>query len=198
MQSFMLSCLTRSMFLGALAGATLVGFCGVGGEARAAHQESAAQPKNASIALQSKDWVSQSLESLIKRYKCESASRYLRSSNSPTRYMMAFAFNECLDQIADRFTATEDFQAAQALLAELKNETQILKASIGPKCRAATLECQQFSTSPRTHGEVVMFTTKDRVDFLNTRAATLESQQFSTTTKFQGQAVITIQGGGFR
>lgn len=191
MQSFMLSSLTRPMVLGALAGATLVGFCGGGGAAVAS------PPKNASTAMQSKDWVSQSLKSLIKRYKCESASQYLRSSDAPTRYMMAFALNECLDQIGD-YTAIENSQVAQALLTELKKETQILRASVSQDCRTATLESQQFSTSTRTHGEVVMVTTKDRVDALNARAATLELQQFSPTTKFQGQAVVTFQGGGFR
>jgi hypothetical protein len=194
MQSFMLSGLTRSLFLGALAGATLVGFCG---EAIASPQESAAQPKNASIAVQSEDWVSQSLESLIKRHKCESASQYLRSSDSPTRYMMAVALNKCLDQIGDR-TAIENSPDAQALLTELKKETQMLRASVSQDCRTASLESQQFSTSSRMHGEVVMATAKDRVDALNTRAATLELRQFSPTTKFQGQAIITIQGGGFR
>jgi porin len=194
MQSFMLSGLTRSLFLGALAGATFVGFCGVGSEAIAAHQESAAQPKNASIAVQPKDWVSQSLKSLIKRYKCESASKYLRSSDSPARYMMAFALNECLDQIGDH-TAIENSQVAQALLTELKKETQFLRASVSQDCRTATLESQQFSTGNKI-GELAA--TKDRVDFLNTQAATLELQQFSPTTKFQGQAIVTIQGGGFR
>jgi hypothetical protein len=188
MQSFILSFLARSAFLGVLAGTTLVGFSSVGGMAIAA------QPQNSSNALQSKDWVSQSLKSLIKHYKCESASKYLRSSDSPTRYMMAFALNECLDQMG--FTAIQDSQAAQALLTELKKETQTLRASVSQDCRTPTL--QKSSTNTRLEELIGKSKTIDRVESLDTRAATLEFQQFSTTTKFQGQAVVTFQGGGFR
>ncbi len=188
MQSFIRSCLTRSALLGVLVGTTVVGFCGAGGDVIAA------QPQNASTAVQSKDWVSQSLKSLLKRYKCESASKYLRSRNSPTRYMMAYALNECLDQM--EFTAIQNSQAAQALLTELKKEHQILKASVSQDCR--TLESQQHSTNTRLEELIGKSRTIDRVESLDTRAATLELQQFSPTTKFQGQAVVTFQGGGFR
>ncbi len=187
MKSFILSCLTRSAFLVVLAGTTFVVFSGVGAAI-------AAQPQNASTAAQSKDWVFQSLKSLLKRYKCESASKYLQSRNSPTRYMMAYALNECLDQMP--FTAIQNSQAAQSLLTELKKEHQILKASVSQDCRTPTL--QKSSTNTRLEELIGKSRTIDRVESLDTRAATLELQQFSPTTKFQGQAVVTFQGGGFR
>jgi hypothetical protein len=190
MQSFLRSCLTRSALLGVLVGTTVVGFCGVGGAI-------ATQPQNASNVVQPKDWVLQSLKSLIKRYQCKSASKYLQSSDSPTRYMMAYALNECLDQMP--FTAIQNSQAAQALLTELKKEHQILKESVSQDCRTPTVNRSNFLTGTKTRELAIgKSRTVDRIESLDTRAATIELQQLSPTTKFQGQAVVTFQGGGFR
>jgi hypothetical protein len=169
MQSFIRSCLTRSALLGVLVGTTLVGFCGLEGEAIAAHQESAAQPKNtnSSIAIQPTHWSFQAIQSLSERYHCAPNTSDILSSEGAaiSRYEIAVVLNTCLNRIGDRFANQKDLETAQALQNEFKPELTALK---------------------------------DRVDFLEKRAETLEPQQFSTTTKIQGQAIVTFQGGGFR
>lgn len=175
MQSFILSCLTRSMFLGALAGATLFGFCGVGGEAIASSfkavtpQEFAAQPKNtdALATINSDHWTFKSLKTLAQRYGCviSASGMYFQPSNTPSRYEMAAAVNECLDQIADRFYTADDQVAAQTLFKEFKKEVEILRG---------------------------------RRERLENRTATLESQQVSPTTKLFVSPVIYSQFPGLQ
>jgi Carbohydrate-selective porin, OprB family len=133
MQFFILACLNRSALLGMLAGTTLVGFCGVGGSAIAAHQESAVQPQKdatSSVAIPLNHWAFQSLKALVKRYGCEVSlsSLHFQSAHVPTRDEMATALNECLDQIANHFETMEDRSAAQALQKEFKQESETLRA----------------------------------------------------------------------
>ncbi len=155
MRSFIRSCRNRSAFLGVLVGTTVVGFCCAGGDVIAA------PPQNASTALQSEDWISHSVKSLIERYGCVAVSPSglpFQTIPAPTRYEMAAVLDGCLDQIADRFETNEDRLSAQALQKEFKRETEIFWANTGSfKGRPATLEAQQFSTINHPVGEVAYF-----------------------------------------
>lgn len=169
MQSFILSFLARSAFLGVLAGSVFVGFCGGGGAAIAAHQEFAAQPKNANAleTINSNHWTFKSLKMLAERYGCviNASGMYFQPSDTPSRYEMAAAVNACLDQIADRFETKEDWVAAQTLFKEFKKEVEILR---------------------------------ERRQRLDDRTATLESQQVSPTTKVIVEPVIYAQFPGLQ
>jgi Carbohydrate-selective porin, OprB family len=182
MQSFVLPCLVRSAFLGALVGVIWTGFYGAGGAAIAAQPQST----HALATIKSNHWAFQSLKSLAERYGCviNSSGLYFQPSATPSRYEMAAAVNECLDQIADHFTTPKDYVTAQALVKEFKPEMDVLRSRVTQDCRAATLESQQFSTSPITHGEVVLFGTESNSELaLKTRAVTPDVQQCSLTTK---------------
>jgi hypothetical protein len=170
MKSFILSCLTRSVFLGALAGATLVGFYDEERIAIASPQESAAQPQNTDDALatiNSDHWTFKSLKTLAERYGCviSASGMYFPPSSTPSRYEMAAAVNECLDQIADRFYTADDQVAAQTLFKEFKKEVEILR---------------------------------ERRERLENRTATLESRQVSPTTKLFVSPVIYSQFPGLQ
>lgn len=181
MQSFVLTCLARSAFFGALVGVVWTGFYGAGGAAIAAPPQST----NALATIKSNHWAFQSLKSLVERYGCviNSSGLYFQPSATPSRYEMAAAVNECLDQIAVHLTTPKDYVTAQALVKEFKPEMDVLRSRVSQDCRAATLESQQFSTSPTTHGEVVMGTESSSKLTLKTRAATPDAQQCSLTTK---------------
>ena len=156
MQSFMLSSLTRSMFLGALAGATLVGFCGVGGGAIAA------QPKsdNGLETINSSHWTFKSLKTLAERYGCvvNPSGVYFQPTDILSRYEMAAAVNWCLDQIADRFETKADWVAAQTLFKEFKKEVAVLRERREHlEERTATLESQQISPTTKVIVDPVIY-----------------------------------------
>jgi Carbohydrate-selective porin, OprB family len=182
MQSFALACLARSAFLGALVGVIWTGFYGAGCAAIAAQPQST----HTLATIKSNHWAFQSLKSLVERYGCviNSSGLYFQPSATPSRYEMAAAVNECLDQIADHFTTPKDYVIAQALVKEFKPEMDVLRSRVPQDCRAATLESQQFSTSPIPQGEVVLFGTESSSELaLKTRAVTPDIQHCSLTTK---------------
>jgi hypothetical protein len=147
MQSFIRSSLARSAFLGALVGFTLAGFYGAEGTAIAA------QPQNANglTTIKFNHWTFQSLKSLVERYGCviNSSGLYFQPSATPSRYEMAAAVNECLDQISDHFKTPEDRVAALTLFKEFKSEMETLRSRVPLDCRAATLESQQCSLTTK-------------------------------------------------
>jgi hypothetical protein len=109
--------------------------------------------------VQPTDWAYQALQSLVERYGCIAGypNGTFRGNRAATRYEMAAALNACLDQISDRFATKEDLEAVKALQEEFKAELATLKGRVDSlEARAATLEAQQFSTTTKLQGEVVM------------------------------------------
>jgi hypothetical protein len=109
--------------------------------------------------VQPTDWAYQALQSLVERYGCIAGypNGTFRGNRAATRYEMAAALNACLDQISDRFATKEDLEAVKALQEEFKAELATLKGRVDSlEARTATLEAQQFSTTTKLQGEVVM------------------------------------------
>jgi chaperonin cofactor prefoldin len=146
---FIRSCLTRSALLGVLVGTTFVGLCGGGGDAIASQP----QIPDPSATVKSDHWTFQSLKSLVERYGCvvnPSGIYFREPSTTPSRYEMAAMVNECLDQIADRFTTPEDRVAALVLFKEFKPEHDVLRARADQlERRTTTLEAQQFPSTTK-------------------------------------------------
>jgi hypothetical protein len=151
MQSFVLSCLARSAFLGVLVGVIWTGFYGAGGAAIAARPQST----HALTTIKSNHWAFQSLKSLAERYSCviNSSGLYFQPSATPSRYEMAAAVNECLDQIADHFTTPKDYVTAQALVKEFKPEMDVLRSRVPQDCRAIAQDVQQCSLTTKVFVE---------------------------------------------
>ncbi len=109
--------------------------------------------------VQPTDWAFQALQSLVERYGCIAGypNGTFRGNRAATRYELAAALNACLDQISDRFATKEDLETVKALQEEFKTELATLKGRVdGIEARTATLEAQQFSTTTKLQGEVVM------------------------------------------
>jgi Carbohydrate-selective porin, OprB family/S-layer homology domain len=109
--------------------------------------------------VQPTDWAFQALQSLVERYGCIAGypDSTFRGNRAATRYELAAALNACLDQISDRFATKEDLATVKALQEEFKAELATLKGRVdGLEARTKTLEAQQFSTTTKLQGEVVM------------------------------------------
>ncbi|GAP98014.1 iron uptake porin [Leptolyngbya sp. NIES-2104] len=116
--------------------------------------------------VQSTDWAFQALRSLIDRYGCLSGSpnQTFRGNRALTRYEFAAGLNSCLNRINELVTAStsnivsqEDLATLQRLQAEYSKELTVLRGRVDQlEARTATLEKQQFSTTTKLTGQVVL------------------------------------------
>jgi hypothetical protein len=163
--------------------------------------------------VQPTDWAFQALQSLVERYGCIAGypDGTFRGNRAATRYEMAAALNACLDQISDRFATKEDLATVKALQEEFKTELATLKGRVdGLEARTKTLEAQQFSTTTKLQGEVVMavqygdtFGTRTGVGAtnfgsavgpnVNSRATALARVRLNFNTSFTGSDLLQTQ-----
>ncbi len=111
-------------------------------------------------------WAFQALKSLVERYGCIEGypnKKYL--GNRPlSRYEFAAGLNACLDKIGEQIAAAvaplatkEDLAALQRLQEEFKNELAVLRGRVDSlEARTKELEANQFSTTTKLDGSVVM------------------------------------------
>lgn len=116
--------------------------------------------------VQPTDWAFQALQSLVERYGCIAGypDGTYRGNRALTRYEFAAGVNACLDRVNELITtATSDLVTREDLstltrlqeefaaeLATLRGRVEALEAS------AAELEANQFSTTTKLAGEVVV------------------------------------------
>jgi Carbohydrate-selective porin, OprB family/S-layer homology domain len=155
--------------------------------------------------VQPTDWAFQALQSLVERYGCIAGypDGTFRGNRAATRYELAAALNACLDQISDRFATKEDLATVKALQEEFKTELATLKGRVdGLEARTKTLEAQQFSTTTKLQGEVVMavqygdsVNTRDSIANINTdsRASTMARVRLNFNTSFTGNDLLQTQ-----
>jgi hypothetical protein len=156
--------------------------------------------------VQPTDWAYQALQSLVERYGCIAGypNGTFRGNRAATRYELAAALNACLDQISDRFATKEDLEAVKALQEEFKAELATLKGRVDSvEARTATLEAQQFSTTTKLSGLVVMtgqygdIAGNTYIDPLtgapslnDSRASAIANVQLSFNTSFVGSDLL--------
>jgi hypothetical protein len=155
--------------------------------------------------VQPTDWAFQALQSLVERYGCIAGypDGTFRGNRAATRYELAAALNACLDQISDRFATKEDLEAVKALQEEFKAELATLKGRVdGLEARTATLEAQQFSTTTKLQGEVVMAGQYGDVlddkarrfpNNIDSRATALARVRLNFNTSFTGSDLLQTQ-----
>lgn len=151
--------------------------------------------------VQPTDWAFQALQSLVERYGCIAGypNSTFRGNRAATRYELAAALNACLDQISDRFATKEDLATVKALQEEFKAELATLKGRVdGLEARTATLEAQQFSTTTKLQGEVVMAAQYgenigDLDPNIDSRATALARVRLNFNTSFTGDDLLQTQ-----
>ncbi|MBW4537866.1 MAG: iron uptake porin [Myxacorys chilensis ATA2-1-KO14] len=112
------------------------------------------------------DWAFQALQSLVERYGCIAGypDRTYRGNRATTRYEFAAGLNACLDRVNELIAAStadlvkkEDLATLQRLQEEFATELATLRGRVDAvEARTTTLEKQQFSTTTKLTGEVVI------------------------------------------
>jgi hypothetical protein len=112
------------------------------------------------------DWAFQALQSLVERYGCIAGypDRTYRGNRAMTRYEFAAGLNACLDRVNELIAAAttdlvkkEDLATLQKLQEEFAAELATLRGHVDSlEARTSTLEKQQFSTTTKLNGEVVI------------------------------------------
>ena len=109
--------------------------------------------------VQPDDWAFQAIQSLVERYGCVAGypNGTFRPDRAMSRREAAALVNACLDNLSNRFATKEDLDALKALQDEFAAELATLRGRVdGLEARTATLEAQQFSTTTKLQGQVVM------------------------------------------
>ena len=112
------------------------------------------------------DWAFSALQSLVEKYGCIVGypDKTFRGSRAMTRYEAAAALNACMDRISELLAQglaekvnKEDLAAVIKLQEEFRAELDQLKGKVDSlEVRASRLERQQFSTTTKLTGEVIL------------------------------------------
>lgn len=112
------------------------------------------------------DWAFQALQSLVERYGCIAGypDRTYRGNRALTRYEFAAGLNACLDRVNELIAAStadlvkkEDLAALQKLQEEFAAELATIRGMVDSlEARTTTLEKQQFSTTSKLTGEIIL------------------------------------------
>ncbi|MEH2211741.1 iron uptake porin [Nostoc sp.] len=116
--------------------------------------------------VQPTDWAFQALQSLVERYGCIAGypNQTYRGNRAMTRYEFAAGLNACLERINELIaTATgdlvkkEDLATLQKLQEQFAAELATLRGRVDSvEARTAELEANQFSTTTKLNGEVII------------------------------------------
>ncbi len=116
--------------------------------------------------VQPTDWAFLALQSLVERYGCIAGypdSTY-RGNRALTRYEFAAGLNACLDRVNELIAAAtselvtrEDLATLQRLQEEFSAELATLRGRVDSlEAQTAELETNQFSTTTKLNGEVIV------------------------------------------
>jgi len=115
------------------------------------------------------DWAFTALQSLVERYGCIAGypDRTFRGKQATSRYEFAAGLNACLDKINEIIAAgladkvsKEDLATLQKLQEEFAAELATLRGRVDAlETKTAQLEAQQFSTTTKLTGEVIVSAT---------------------------------------
>ena len=111
------------------------------------------------------DWAFQSLQSLVERYGCISGfpNKTYRGDRALSRYEFAAGLNACIDRVNDLIAANsngakrEDLTTLRKLQEQFAAELAMLRGKVdGLDSKIAILEKQQFSTTSKLYGQIVV------------------------------------------
>ncbi|MDY6903036.1 MAG: iron uptake porin [Cyanobacteriota bacterium] len=118
--------------------------------------------------VQPTDWAFQALQSLVERYGCIAGypNSTFRGNRALTRFEFAAGLNACLNRmneliaVATSNVGTGDLNTIKRLQTEFSAELATLRGRVDAlEARTAKLEANQFSTTSKLEGEVVIAAT---------------------------------------
>ena len=156
--------------------------------------------------IQPTDWVFQALRSLVERYGCMTGypdSTY-RSNQALTRYEFAAGLNACLNTINQQNSeqSSEDITMLRQLQDEFANELTTLQSQVeNLESRTAKLEANQFSTTTKLSGSIVLAAsdlTGDTADSnpdtrINSNLALNHRTRLNLITSFTGKDRLLVR-----
>lgn len=164
--------------------------------------------------VQPTDWAFQALQSLIERYGCIAGypDGTFRGHQSISRYEFAAGLNACLEGLALGTSGSDDLAIVERLQTEFADELANLRNQVDNlESRIALLESQQFSTTTRLFGQLVVGVqgrADNRADFFpvdgvqdtddpSTQINLITNAQLSLLTQFNPNSLLLIgmQGG---
>jgi hypothetical protein len=154
------------------------------------------------------DWAYQALSSLVERYGCIAGypDGTFRGNQSISRYEFAAGLNACLEGFAAS-VSPDDLRLVQQLEQEFAVELANLRGRVDDlEARTALLEAQQFSTTTRLFGQVVMGVqgrTENDADFFpvdgvqdtadpSTQINFITNAQLSLVTQFSPNSLLLM------
>jgi hypothetical protein len=164
--------------------------------------------------VQPTDWAFQALQSLVERYGCIVGypDKTYRGNRAMTRYEFAAGLNACMDRVNELVSAgtadlvkQEDFVTLKRMQEEFAAELATLRGRVdGLEARTATLEKQQFSTTTKLFGQVILGVqgrSGNRADFFpvdgvkdtddpGTNTNVISNLQLSLYTQFSPRSVL--------
>lgn len=159
--------------------------------------------------VQPTDWAFQALQSLVERYGCIAGypDGTYRGNRALTRYEFAAGLNACLDRVNElialgtaNLAIKEDLATLQRLQEEFATELATLRGRVDSlEANTAELEANQFSTTTKLNGEVVVGVVSvlggenangESID----RVATLSQRtRLNLDTSFSGRDLLTTR-----
>lgn len=149
--------------------------------------------------VQPTDWAFQAVQSLVERYGCIEGypDRTFRGNRAATRYELAAALNACLNQISAQLggLTAEDLATIKRLQDEFAAELATLRGRVDAlEARTTELEANQFSTTTKLQGEVVLAPQYGQGgDGGNARATFLNRVRLNFNTSFTGTDLLNTQ-----
>jgi len=165
--------------------------------------------------VQPTDWAFQALQSLVERYGCIAGypDGTYRGNRALTRYEFAAGLNACLDRVNELIsTATtdlvtkEDLATLQKLQEEFGTELATIRGRVDNlEAATAELEANQFSTTTKLSGEVVVGVASlfsgDNVDGDEANRSTIlgDRARLEFNTSFSGKDLLLtrLSAGNF-
>jgi len=105
------------------------------------------------------NWAFEALRNLVETYGCIEGypDRTYRGDRAVTRYEFAAGLNSCLQALEQQTVSQADLQTLQRLVAEFETELAMLNTRADNlEGRVETLEDNQFSTTTKLNGEVIL------------------------------------------
>ncbi|AKG21037.1 iron uptake porin [Calothrix sp. 336/3] len=116
--------------------------------------------------VQPTDWAFQALQSLVERYGCIAGypNGTYRGNRGITRYEFAAGLNSCLQRVSElmgenwqKYATKEDLETLVRLQEEFAGELATLRSRVDAvEAKTAELEANQFSTTTKLEGEVIL------------------------------------------
>ncbi len=148
--------------------------------------------------VQPTDWAFQAVQSLVERYGCIEGypDRTFRGNRATTRYELAAALNDCLNQISAQLggLTAEDLATIKRLQDEFAAELATLRGRVDAlEARTTELEANQFSTTTKLEGEAIIAPQYGEFGDADSRATAIARVRLGLSTSFTGDDLLFTQ-----